>query len=216
MFFKKVFLFKLIAVIYITYGSISFPNFFYILQNQTSSSLNSTSLTCAGPLIVTASADLISAILRTLLPFGFMLVLNILMSKKILFKSHLVFFKSKQVSKSRRERQFTMCVLAMNTVFLVLNFPEAIGYILRNALLTFQKPSFETVQIFNFYWMLAYVFATSNYIVTILSNLSFNKIFRKEFYHILKFLGNSNKYNRETSSNNITPRQINAVSISIR
>ena len=188
---NKMFILKLICFVLFVYAIISFENLLYELQitekssyqvvNETTVWTNTTSKSCTGSLLVTVSSDLISATLRAVIPFAFMLVFNVLMARKVMRRKSIV-MKNQSI---RKERQFTRIVLSLNMVFLVMNFPEVIGYGLRNGLLVFNKPSNLTLQIVNLYWAIAYIISTSHYIVSIVTNLVFNRIFR---FELLKFL----------------------------
>ena len=203
---NKIFILKLTCAFIFIFALISFENLFHELQitekssyqvvNGTTVWKNTTSKSCTGTLLVTVSSDLISATLRTLIPFSLMLVLNVLIAIKVTTKKSVM--KNKQsANKSRKERQFTRIVLSLNMVFLILNFPQAIGYGLRNGLLVFNKPSYLTLQIVNLYWAIAYIISTSHYIVTIVTNLVFNRIFRVE---ICKLFGLCEIFGIQSSS----------------
>jgi hypothetical protein len=192
MFFQnKMFILKLICFVLFVYAIISFENLLYELQitekssyqvvNGTTVWTNTTSKSCTGTLLVTVSSDLISATLRAVIPFAFMLVFNVLMARKVMRRKSIV-MKNQSI---RKERQFTRIVLSLNMVFLIMNFPEVIGYGLRNGLLVFDKPTNMTLQIVNLYWAISYIISTSHYIVSVVTNLVFNRIFRLE---LLKFL----------------------------
>lgn len=168
---KRSFLLALIGAIFAFCCILSFENFFYYLdvKNGTRS--------CTGVELVTVSSDLMSATLRTFIPFFIMFSMNILMVRRLITRKMI-----RSSSKSRREYQFTISVVSMNALFLILNFPVSILYIVR---IFFMGSKSHAAQVVNFAWNIAYLIATFHYVLTNLTNLIFNRLFREELVKIL-------------------------------
>lgn len=172
---KRSFLLSLISIIFALFCIFSFENFFYYLEDNLNGKKS-----CTGVPLVTVSSNLVSATLRTFLPFSIMFTMNILMVRRLITRR--LIRSSSSSSKSRREYQFTISVVSMNALFLILNLPVSIGYILQ---VIFSDPSSHVTQVINFYWNVAYLIATSHYVLTNMTNFVFNRLFRQELMKIL-------------------------------
>ena len=141
---------------------------------------------CKAEFAAKFSADIISIFMRTYIPFGFMLIFNILMIRKI-FKSKklVVAFQSSGVS--RKENHFTFAVIACNVYFLLINFPLSIFYIFYD--INFYSGTFDVdLLLFNKYLFANAVFSDFSFLVQTLPffmYFAFNKLFRNEFLYVL-------------------------------
>lgn len=167
---KRSFLSALILIIFTCFVIISFENLFYYLE------ISNNTRSCTGTQLIVTSSDLISATLRTFTPFAVMFTLNVLMLRRIISRKII-----RSSSKSRREYQFTISVVSMNALFLALNLPVSIGYILKAI---YSDSRTYTAQMVEFYWRLAYLVATCHYILTNVTNFVFNRLFREELFKI--------------------------------
>ena len=195
---NRLFLLGLIGFIFVCFVLISFENLFYYLEFNNSTRV----FVCTSSQLVSSSSDLVSATLRTFLPFSVMFVLNILMIRRLISRRLI-----KSATKSRRDYQFTVSVISMNILFLILNFPVSVGYILRivfSSNLPTSEPS-HTNQVIEFFWRVSYLLATANYILTNFTNLLFNRLFRKELIRI--FIGEKLEFPSNLTSLTTATRQ---------
>jgi len=137
-------------------------------SNQTNKVINESivSLTCTNSKAVSLATDIINLLFRFLIPIIFMLVMNILLSKN-LYES-----KKRTSGKNRsfkRERRYTIIVIGFNVLFLTLNMPWAVWYVLshlRSSGVAFQSASI----VFSIFYL--------NNLSSFFLNLCFNKVYR--------------------------------------
>ena len=106
-----------ILVVFVLIIIFNIPSLFYYISLTGS---------CTSSALLDIIADTINIVLRTFLPFGVMLILNVIMIRKIFDASRTTF---KQNRLSKKESHFTVAVMAYDVYFFVLNFPLCIYYI---------------------------------------------------------------------------------------
>ena len=107
----------MILAIFIIIIILNIPSLFYFLSPTGS---------CTITPLLDIIVDTIMILLRTILPFFIMLILNIIMIRKIFYTSRSTF---NQNPLFKKEFQFTVAVIAYNVYFFVLNFPLCIYFI---------------------------------------------------------------------------------------
>ena len=141
---------------------------------------------CKADFAAKFSADIISIFMRTYIPFGFMLIFNILMIRKI-FKSKKLVVATQNSEFSRKETHFTLAVIACDVYFLLINFPLSIFYIFYD--IYYYSGTFDVDPLlFNKYLFANAVFSDFSFLVQTLPffmYLTFNKLFRNEFLYVL-------------------------------
>ena len=165
--------------------------------------------------------DLTSLILRTLLPACIMLVLDVFIVRTLFvnkarlsasqsMKAKVPSSKFSRLCSSQRSRlskeyQFTYSVGTMNAVFLLLNIPVSVTYILKNFYEPNgnTQPSFMQIRI-GFAYLVAYKLANLHYASLFFSNLAFNHLFRQE----LKLLADCCRPNATTTKSAHATSQI--------
>jgi hypothetical protein len=223
-FSKKKYLLVEVMLIYMLVAIANVENVFRRLQvsseinatadpKSTSNSANASfSKACIASSRVSISADLVSSMMRTFIPFTIMLVLNLLMirtlrlSKLSLKRSNLQPRLSTSNSAStanysisfRRERILAVNLVMLNLIFFLFNFPLSITYILTNLFKYYYKLSNSTSSfmselnyIHSIANSLAYVYCSMSFF----TNLAFNSLFRKEIVAMLKNGSNQAKTN---------------------
>jgi hypothetical protein len=187
------FIFGTIAIL----GILSYQNFNYTLiysYKNTSvfdPTINSTiyrnvvsSVSCTQDTYGRFYADIVSAILRAVLPAIVLLIFSYLLVKKVLDSK-----KSLQKDSSKPDKsstQFTRSVLNMNIIFWVLNVPESIVYFVKNFYNIINSPDPYVVGIVLNAYTFSYVIANLYYNLKFFSYLFFNKLFFKEILIILR------------------------------
>lgn len=182
---------------------ISIANIEYIWFKLTYTTSNNTIIvSCTPPnkQIITI-ADVINVLLRFLLPFLLMLVMNIVLVRSIFVSKR----KAKTSRSMRREINYTLTVIGLNLIFLVLNLPWTVWYILYQ--LSSYLPSLQTANA-NF---IQSVFKSVAFSILYIDNLSvfilnffFNRIFRhRTSYLISRLFFKSSSPNPLTSTASI-------------
>ena len=183
-------------IILIIYGIIlllalvSYENFFYYL--------NETSKKCVSTRTNAILSDIISISLRTVIPGFLMCLFSILLikhvkrirknAKSISYQFFSSLSGSNSTSNTFRENQFTFSVLCMNGLFICLNTPVSIMYLIKHFYVT-QNDGFVYELVTNIY-LVTYNIANLYYSFMFFSLLAFNKLFRYEVIFLLKCLYN--------------------------
>nr|QVK45695.1 G protein-coupled receptor [Proales similis] len=159
--------------------------------------VNYTLNNCSNSMGLDLIADVINILLRNLIPFIVMLVLNSLMIRN--------FFRSKKIIGQRREKnrdhQFVFSILAMNFLFLVIYTPWSVAFII-SQVYDF-VPSIANafvVELLRFYTAIANGLAFINNFSIFFTSLAFNVLFRSELVQALN-LKRKAKVSSTASSN---------------
>jgi hypothetical protein len=170
---KKVYLTAIMLGVLVIIGILDIPNLLYYLSKS-----------CTATADITLIVNIGTILLRTYLPFIFMIVFNILMIQKIFKKNRLL----KSTTLARREYQFTLAVMAYDLYFFFFNFPLSVFYIL-NTVNTYLGPFKSDALNSAIYSLVSAITVNlANFIQTfsILSYLIFNKLFRREFFTLIE------------------------------
>jgi hypothetical protein len=193
---KKKTIVAIILATFLVYSGISFQNFQYYLsityKNGTNGSMLVASKSCTATRLVSIEGNFVSASLRSVVPFLIMLVCNLLMIKKLKAKKAIRSRRSSSSdSQHSKESQFTKTVMVLNVWFLILNFPEALLYIVKDVYSFYEPLTSPTGQILTFCWNMVYLLTVLHYIVNNFLNLKYNSIFRKEAFKMLRMKATS-------------------------
>nr|QVK45696.1 G protein-coupled receptor [Proales similis] len=153
------------------------------LTNITTNTTTSDS-TCSNLESLGLISDIINVLMRDLIPFSIMLVLNILMIKNL--------FKSKMALKTQRgtfkkEYQFSISVVAMNFVFLVIYTPWSITFLIYQVYRFNPDLTNEyLLELFLLFQTVSNCLAYINNFSVFFINFIFNTLYRVELLLILK------------------------------
>lgn len=129
---------------------------------------------CKSKFVPALVSDVVSAVFRTIIPFGIMLGTSIIMIKEIRLSKKLVLSKV-----GRREKQFTFTVLMINILFLVTQIPLSLVQLIQNFLRYFLNASFDILSYVDFLasigFMIVYFSQSAQFFYYVL----FNKLFRR-------------------------------------
>ena len=170
----------LIIILSISIINISnlFYHFIYTGQN------NETKITCNANSNIKFTSDLISVVLRNILPFLVMLILNIIMAKDLIQSKS----KFEQKNGNKRELQFTFTIICMNLIFFILNTPLSVVFIIQNIYKL--NPSTSAVKLANIQLAYDVTLCVSfiNNCLPFFINFAFNKLFKSEAILIIERL----------------------------
>ena len=143
---------------------------------------------CVSATIIMQTRDMISIIVRILVPFTLMLITNV----SLIVGLFRIKISLKQNNSLRRERRLSVSVLAQNLLFIVFMAPQAVAIVYQYLV------SYYTIQsnltnstrfqvIFNLAILCSSALSTNTICFTFVINLVFNKLFRQECLRLLKF-----------------------------
>nr|QVK45699.1 G protein-coupled receptor [Proales similis] len=173
-----------ILIMFVIIAVINVENLFFYLANRNQTNTdNSTSVVnfcTADPQIVNIS-DLISSLMRTIIPIALMLIMNILTTIALIRSKKRANVKGPR----RREINFAVSVIVINILFFVLNTPLAIAYIWsvlgNSSTVEFELASFIR---FNFiFWLtvnLSFVYQS----LAPIFYIAVNRLYRQQFIQI--------------------------------
>lgn len=166
------------------------------LTNLTDNTTTDT-ITCSGFEGVELLADIINVLMRCLIPFSIMLVLNILMSKNLFRSKRLIIRKGSM----KKEYQFAISVVAMNFFFLVIYTPWSITFIIYQVYVFVPELSNAYLaEIFRFFQTIANCLAYINNFSVFFINFIFNVLYRNELLVLFRL-----KADNRVSSTGQTP-----------
>ena len=146
--------------------------FHYLDQNQ-----------CTGSVLVQISTDILSVLLRTIIPIVIMAAIDVVLVKHIKTIRRRLF--TVRNGHNRSEHHFTISVVLVNFVFFFFNFPLSVSLILQNVFaITNSLSPIQNAQ-FNLYSSLASIFAFFFQTLEFFINVSTNRLFRKEILDTL-------------------------------
>ena len=218
---KKTNLFLGFIILFVVLTILDIPNFFFELVTVESPTIQNSTLSnrtqssniiivnnekvCTASKNIVYIRDTISMILRYILPFLLMILLNTLLIKRLL--------KSKQIANRqlKKEHNFAFTVVFLNAFFVITLLPSA--FILIGSNIVGYKDtttvSYRTTAIMNFAYVAGQYFAGFNYTFTLLLNLKFNKMFRKEFFKMIFDIKMFVLKRRKLFSSKITSNNLN-------
>lgn len=133
-------------------------------------------------------SDMVSAAMRTWLPFVFIITFNVL-SIRLLVQSGRRVAGTAQAfndSRSRREKEFSRTVNKLSLIFFLLNFPLSISWVLLNFYRTFMpNPLPLNLAILSMLNRVGLVLAYWHQSLTLVINILFNNAFRSEFMRLI-------------------------------
>ncbi|RNA22835.1 hypothetical protein BpHYR1_011906 [Brachionus plicatilis] len=148
------------------------------LNSTSNGSLPVIKRNCVRSKTVKILSDTITALLRSIIPLVLFLIFNSLMLKTLIDSKR----KIARNIKIKREIQFGLSLFLTNTVFLVLNLPLAIIYLVEN-FANLSPIQYEEIVFAHF---IADAIAYFNFGVYFFLNAIFNYSFRKEFVVLSK------------------------------
>nr|QVK45692.1 G protein-coupled receptor [Proales similis] len=175
---------------------IDLEQLFFNLEQSESARGNQTivSKACVASPLVMAVSDIISILLRTYIPFGLMMALDVAIVRRLI-NSRNKFDKQKppesaRALRQRREKRFTFAVLCHNGLFFAFNLPLSIAYMFSavNRFSGEEKDASSRV-IYEFVYSIASRFALLFQCSSFFINISFNVLFRTEFIAIFSKRG---------------------------
>lgn len=176
-FHKRVFMSILIIGFLTSFAFIDIGNLFFYLEIKFNKTTNQTVSSCKSEKFISEFSDLTATILRTILPFLVMLVFNILIAKKMINSRSKIASSSKSL---RKQYQFTITVTGMNVVFLFLNLPLSIFFIMKYCKIS----SFSLQE--EFIYAVVYAISTLHYSSLFFIGLICNSIFLNEILTTLR------------------------------
>lgn len=162
---------------------INVPNLFKYLEIKHATNTTKERKSCRRRRDLTLVADIETALMRTIIPFLLLSILNVLIAK-IIINSKKKFSKQNNFKK---EYQYALSLFLMNLIFLICTLPLTITYIsltiFENIILNpFLYDEFDLIHSFS-NWISYFYFA-----ITFPIDLIFNKTFRKTFFEILNYV----------------------------
>ena len=166
----------IILVIFTLFIVLNVPNLFF--------NVTQIDHECSGDNWSQISIHITSVCLRTYLPLIIMLVFNIAMIRNIVKKKRNL--PSNHSTKSRKESQFTVAVIASNFYFFVLNSPLSIYYIL-NDINSHSIVSKESLlySYFNLAYIITADLAFCEQTFSFFMYFACNRLFRNELLHLI-------------------------------
>jgi hypothetical protein len=132
---------------------------------------------CIADEAVTLSSDIILATLRCFLPIMIMVVFNYLIVRKLVESSNRV--HDNKANRERKDRQFTRALMLLNAVFIILNLPLAVVYLIKDVHFYTHSLDMNYILI-NFIWSVLFNLASLHYVLFFFLNFYFNRLFRSE------------------------------------
>ena len=172
----------IIVLMFLVLAVLNFPNFFYNLSPTGS---------CSATFGFTLSSDLISILLRTYIPMTLMVIFNYNIYKKMKESRHRAVCST--ILLRSREKSFTRAVVFTDLVFFITKFPLSISFIVYDS----YYYSGVLKSSYYFSWLglfLDNIFIDISYVDIVFSlfiHLAFNKLFRREFFSLIKCLSPS-------------------------
>ena len=194
------FLFKVVTVESSTIQNATFSN-----GTQNNIIIINNEKVCTASKNIVYIRDTISMILRYILPFALMILLNTLLIKRLI--------KSKQIANRqlKKEYSFAFTVVFLNAFFVITLLPSALILIGSNIVgyKDTTTVSYKTTAIMNFAYVVGQYFSGFNYTFTLLLNLQFNRLFRKEFIKMILDIKMFTLKRRKLFSSKITSNNLN-------
>ena len=172
----------IIFLMFLVLAVLNIPNFFFYLSPNGA---------CSGTFGFTLSSDIISILLRTYIPMTLMVIFNYRIYKKM--KESRLRAATITILLRGREKSFTRAVIFTDIVFFITKFPLSITFIVYDAYY------FSGVLTSNFYFSWLGIFLNNRFIdisyidqiFSLFIHLAFNKLFRREFFSLIKCISPS-------------------------
>ena len=153
----------------------------------------SVSRVCLSDRSLVRARDMMTASFRSILPFTFMLIGNVLLIRALVKSKKKTHSSSSKSSRSsmRKEVQFTISILAINMLFMIVYLPLAVTLYISGILAynpSLASATFKAGNALAFHISLYIAFLNNS--LPLLINLKFNHLFRKEFYQMIQISGN--------------------------
>ena len=167
---------KLIAIILVIFTIIAVvdvPNLFYYVSSEV----------CTADYGMIILSDLISITFRTYIPFALMLIFNVSVVRRILKNNRNIVKRNVLCGK---EYQFTLAVISYDVYFIAINFPVSVYYVVKDGFLDQFASNPLLAAYFNLVDSILVSFAYYEQTYSIFIYLAFNKLYRQEFFHIVR------------------------------
>jgi hypothetical protein len=163
-----------------------------VTQNQTIYVKNGDKITqltvssvCTNSNTVSLLTDIVNLLFRLLIPFGIMIVLNVLLSKNLYESKKRTAVKNRSF---KHERNYTLTVIGFNVLFFILNLPWAVYYILSHVQsygVVLFDASLDTAILGLMNSIVFSIFYLNN-LSSFFLNMIFNTVFRKQFLSLTR------------------------------
>lgn len=162
--------------------------FFYVTRRQVFVvDLNTTFVVkrCTADPAITFASDLITAFMRTWIPFCVMAFFSWRTTRQLWLSKKRIL----RTDSLKRERQFSLTVMLFNVLFFSFNAPVSISLILTNVYKYFPALTTpEAIQALELFKSISFSFSYFYQSITFFVNFLFNKIFRQEVQQIVSSL----------------------------
>ena len=166
---------------FITISTFSIPNLFFRLQytssfNSITNQTNPITITCTSSKSINLIRDLLSQIIRTVIPFILEIILNTILIYKLI-KSK----KGLNISRSlNKEYRFAFTTVMLNFAFIITQAPLFVWTVYIDILSQKSGVDPRLMALSNFLYLVFTLFASYLYGSIFFVNLLFNKLFQKE------------------------------------
>lgn len=182
---KKVYINLIILGIIISILIFNIPNSFkYLKKEKHINRYNQSELiqTCIINRVNELISNITSSLVRTIIPFIFITIFNILMIRKLIESKQRLCSKAK----FNREIQFSFGLCLINSSFVILNFPLASTYILTSILYKIQNSPDDPENKIYFLHLVFNAISYSYHGLLFIFNYFFNISFRNEFFKLIR------------------------------
>lgn len=200
-FFKsKLIVIGILLLVLIVLGVCNLGQIWYYINVNLNVYLNATNQTISSQHKCTAlnsaslATDVVNVLLRFLVPFLAMLVMNVVLSRSLIRSKRRTLSWRKSL---RRERNYTITIIGFNCLFFVLNLPWAIWYLVSHIN---QADSTLDLALFNLLNAVAYSIFYLNNMSSFVLNICFNWRFRREFLSLTRLLSYHSSFVANQSS----------------
>ena len=186
---KKSNIFKAVALMISILGICNITNLFYSIEAINTYNNSSSTKRCTLSKNKTLAADIISILMRTLIPFFSLLFFNIVIIKSFLNQKKKLNLKNSQ----KRKFQLLINIILMNTVFFVIFIPLAILYLLKNIEnlnpLILNVVNDKLKFVYEIFFSISCIYLNLSFFI----NFLFNKNFRNEIMKLINSNCRGNK-----------------------
>ena len=164
-----------------------------LTQNQTTAANETilvnrtiTSGSCTIPSAASFAADIVSAAMRTWLPFVFIILFNLLAIRALNESGKRAQTAHTSDARTRREKEFAQVVLKLSLIFFLMNFPLSASWVISNCYKAIAQPQSQfTLACLNLFSRCSLVSAYAYQSLTIYLNFTFNSIFKREIIKLV-------------------------------
>lgn len=188
---KRLTIFIMVFAVFVTISALNVPNLMFKVNKISNFNKNNnkteTFLSCTANDKLVLARDLITIIIRIVIPFVLMIKLNGFLIYKIVKSRRRANHCSSKTQK--KDYYFAVSIITLNILFLLTQTPLLICLILLNM---FQYSVLYGTSIevawANFFYTISLIVSSYNYAFTFLVNLKYNRLFRSEFMKLVCFL----------------------------